>query len=72
MRISMVALAGPVPWKVGVLSLVRLSVLEAPVSESGTRSGVLGTVRVGATIWTESAADCALTVCPLVARAVKL
>src|SRR2546421_444492 len=69
---SMSVFAGPVPWKVGVLSLVRLSVLDAPVSESGTRSGVLGAVSAGATIWTASAPDCGLVLFPTLARAVKL
>ena len=35
-------LASAVPVKVGVVSLVRLSLLDAPVSESAARSGTEG------------------------------
>ena len=37
-----VLLASAVPVKVGVLSLVLLSVLELPVSDAALKSGVLG------------------------------
>ena len=39
---STVLLASAVPVKVGVVSLVRLSSFDVPVSESGARSGVDG------------------------------
>ena len=42
---SMVTLAGPVPVKVGVVTEVMLSVLDAPSSEAAVRSGVLGAAR---------------------------
>src|SRR5437588_405954 len=38
----MVTLFGPLPLNVGVLSLVTLSVLEAPSSDASSRSGVPG------------------------------
>ncbi len=41
-KISTVLLASAVPVKVGVVSLVRLSVLEEPVSLPAVRSGVPG------------------------------
>jgi hypothetical protein len=51
--------AGAVPVNVGVVSLVLLSVLDAPVSDAATRSGVDGG-GTGMSIVTESAADAAL------------
>src|SRR2546423_1846977 len=62
---SMVVFAGPVPVNVGVLSVVLLSVLDAPVSEAAVRSGTPGTGGGVVSIVTDSAADCWLVVFPL-------
>ena len=71
-RISTVALASAVPLKVGVVSPVMLSVLDAPVSDAVSRSGTVGAAGPLVSIVTDSAADCALTLLPLLARAVML
>src|SRR5207244_10571936 len=68
---SISVLAGPVPLKVGVLSVVMLSVLETPVSGAGSRSGMPD--GGGAWVWmtTCNAPDGALVLFPILARAVK-
>lgn len=48
-----VALASAVPLKVGVVSLVMLSVLESPESDAVSRSGVDGAAGSSrSTVWT--------------------
>ncbi len=57
MKTSTVALAWAVPVNVGVVSLVRLSVLEVPVSLPAARSGVAGAAGAVVSMVTFSAAE---------------
>src|SRR4051812_35979340 len=59
-RISTARFAPAVPVKVGVVSLVLLSVLEVPPSDEAARSGTLG-VGTGALIVTDNVPELALT-----------
>ena len=64
-----VLLASAVPVNVGVVSLVKLSVLELPVSEAVARSGVPGAAGDAESMVTASADDAA-EVLPAVSVAV--
>ena len=52
--------ASAVPLKVGVVSVVMLSVLEAPVSDAAVMSGVEGAAGAAVSIATDMAADAGL------------
>ena len=61
LKMMTVAPSAAVPVNSGMVALVRLSVLEAPVSDAGARSGVEGAAGGVVSIVTVSAADAALT-----------
>jgi hypothetical protein len=68
-----VALASAVPVNVGVVSLVRLSVEEAPLSDAALKSGAEGVVGAIASIVTDKALDTEeLLPAPSVALAVRV
>src|SRR5205809_1837684 len=69
---STMALGIAVPLKVGVVSVVLLSVLDGPVSDAGSRSGTDGAVGAVVSMVTDNAPDWELVLFPIVARAVKL
>ena len=56
-----VAFASAVPTKTGVVTLVTLSVFDAPLSEAAVRSGVLGAAGAVVSIVTDNAAEATLT-----------
>src|SRR5204863_323057 len=60
------------PLKVGVVSPVMLSLVDEPVSEAVSRSGLLGAAGALASITTDSALDSLLTSTPFLLRAVML
>ena len=53
--------ASAVPVKVGVVTLVMLSVLDVPLSDAATRSGRVGAAGAVVSMVTDKAADAALT-----------
>src|SRR5947208_7112050 len=61
LKIATVLFASAVPLKVGVVTLVILSVGELPVSEAAIRSGADGGLGAVASIVTDRAADARLT-----------
>src|SRR6195952_5916394 len=56
-----VALASAVPANAGVVTLVMLSVLDAPVSDDASRSGAPGATGAAVSMVTASAAEAVLT-----------
>jgi hypothetical protein len=61
LRIVTVLPASAVPVKVGVVTLVILSVLDAPLSDASARSGTDGAVGAVVSIVTDNTVDATLT-----------